>query len=348
MISQLSKLYVGFQELNEAYKLSLEKNKLLEENARQTNDRLERLERDFQVIKMENAQLKEQNVQLEEKISFASRYNDQIEVLIPQMNSFSQQMLQIRHRVGMMEKNYATVREEVTSTKASTSENYSQIMAELKRLHQQQEQQCTVALSQRSPFDCEVDFITSIEDRVFCLERRVHHLDHSYSELEHQLHTSFANTYNGDFLWRISEVHRRIQDAKNGRTTSIFSFPFCSGRNGYKMCIRAYLNGDGTGEGTHLSIFFALMKGEYDPLLQWPFDCQVSLILIDQTHKNHIVKQFTPDPQSNCFNRPVSEMNFASGCPRFAKLSVLDNPNYVKEDVMYIKTIVDTTKIFHP
>ena len=38
-------------------------------------------------------------------------------------------------------------------------------------------------------------------------------------------------------------------------------------------------------------------------------------------------------------------MNVGSGCPEFAKLSVLDDPSYVKDDVMYIKAIVDTSKI---
>ncbi len=46
-------------------------------------------------------------------------------------------------------------------------------------------------------------------------------------------------------------------------------------RNGYKMCIRAY---------------FVLVKGEYDPLLKWPFDNKVSLILIDQNHRKHVVQ----------------------------------------------------------
>lgn len=32
-----------------------------------------------------------------------------------------------------------------------------------------------------------------------------------------------------------------------------------------------YLNGDGTGKGTHLSLFFVVMKGDYDALLPWPF-----------------------------------------------------------------------------
>ena len=45
---------------------------------------------------------------------------------------------------------------------------------------------------------------------------------------------------------------------------------------GYKMCIRAYLNGDGIGYKTHFSVFFVLMKGEFDPLLKWPFEYKVS------------------------------------------------------------------------
>ncbi len=43
------------------------------------------------------------------------------------------------------------------------------------------------------------------------------------------------------------------------------------------MCVRAYLNGDGAGYKTHLSIFFVLMKGEYDPLLKWPFEHKVGI-----------------------------------------------------------------------
>ena len=51
------------------------------------------------------------------------------------------------------------------------------------------------------------------------------------------------------------------------------------------MCIRAYLNGDGIGYKTHLSIFFVIMRGEYDPLLKWPFEHKVSIILVDQNHR---------------------------------------------------------------
>ena len=187
-----------------------------------------------------------------------------------------------------------------------------------------------------------------IEKKYEDLERQVASLKVHVSELELQLQASLASTHNGSFLWRIPDLGRRKRDAIEEQVTSIYSPPFYTGRNGYKMCIRAYLNGDGMGYKTHLSLFFVLMKGEYDPLLKWPFDHKVSLILVDQSHRKHIVQTFKPTVESSSFQRPVSDMNVASGCPQFSKLSALDDENYVKDDVIFIKCIVDTSRIFHP
>ena len=109
------------------------------------------------------------------------------------------------------------------------------------------------------------------------------------------------------------------------------------------MCIEAYLNGNGTGYNTHLSLSF--MKGKYDPLLKWPFDYKVTLILVDQTHRRHIRHRFQPDRDNPSFQRSQSDRNVLYNFPQFAQLSVLDDGPYVKEDVMYIKCIFN---IFHP
>ena len=187
-----------------------------------------------------------------------------------------------------------------------------------------------------------------VEKKFEDLERQVASLKVHVSELELQLQASLASTHNGSFLWRIPDISRRRRDAIEERVTSIYSPPFYTGRNGYKMCIRAYLNGDGMGYRTHLSLFFVLMKGEFDPLLKWPFDYKVSLILVDQNHRKHIVQTFKPTAESSSFQRPVSDMNVASGCPQFSKLTALEDENYVKDDVIFIKCIVDTSRIFHP
>lgn len=47
------------------------------------------------------------------------------------------------------------------------------------------------------------------------------------------------------------------------------------------MCLRIYLNGDGTGRGSHLSLFFVVMRGHSDALLKWPFNQKVILIIMN-------------------------------------------------------------------
>ena len=199
-----------------------------------------------------------------------------------------------------------------------------------------------------------VDTLKAPMDRVLNLattfERENRALHTKLSELELQLQANSAGTYNGRFLWRIPEIKRRWNDAKSGRVTSLYSPPFYTGRNGYKLCIRTYLNGDGVGFGTHVSIFIVLMKGEYDNLMTWPFIHKVSLVIIDQDQKKHIVFVFKPSATSLSFQKPIDDMNTASGVPRFAETSILTNSEtgYVKDDVMFIQAIIDTSKIIHP
>ena len=130
-------------------------------------------------------------------------------------------------------------------------------------------------------------------------------------------------------------------------TVPITSRAFFTAQTGYKMCIGAYLNGNGSGYKTHLSLYFRLMKGEYDPLLKWPFDYKVTFILVDQTLRKPICCSFYPD-HSSSFHRPLFDSNDPYNLEQFTDLSILDDTHYVKEDVMYIKCLVDTRNIFHP
>ena len=258
-------------------------------------------------------------------------------------------------RLSTLEQNYGKLFTDVVTTKDSMSRACMQVDIFTNEIEKMKREYSSQGLrsGELVPYtnnssSYPLDYIKQVEEKVLEVERTINVLNVHHSELELQLQASLASTHNGAFLWRVPEMRRRIRDAKIGRITSIYSPPFYTGRNGYKMCIRAYLNGDGTGEGTHLSIFFVLMRGEYDPLLQWPFEHKVSLILVDQNQKKHLVQTFKPNIQSSSFQRPKSDMNVASGCPEFAKLSVLDDPNYVKDDVMYIKAVIDTSKILHP
>ena len=155
--------------------------------------------------------------------------------------------------------------------------------------------------------------------------------------------------YNGVLIWKIRDYKRRKQDAVSGRTLSLYSQPFYTSPFGYKMCARVYLNGDGMGKGTHMSLFFVIMKGDYDALLPWPFRQKVSLTLLDVTSsRKHMTDTFRPDPTSTSFRQPLSDMNIASGCPLFVAQSVLETPTYIKDDTLYIKVTVDVSDLSPP
>ncbi|OWK08613.1 TRAF5 [Cervus elaphus hippelaphus] len=150
--------------------------------------------------------------------------------------------------------------------------------------------------------------------------------------------------YNGKLIWKVTDYKLKKKEALEGHTVSIFSQPFYTSRCGYRLCARAYLNGDGSGKGTHLSLYFVVMRGEFDSLLQWPFRQRVTLMLLDQSgKKNHIMETFKADPNSSSFKRPDGEMNIASGCPRFVAHSTLENAKntYIKDDTLFLKVAVD-------
>ncbi|KAM3911258.1 TNF receptor-associated factor 1 [Leptodactylus fuscus] len=163
------------------------------------------------------------------------------------------------------------------------------------------------------------------------------------------LHVQMANleqtSYDGIFLWKISDLTRKCQDASTGRTVSLYSPAFYTARYGYKVSLRVYLNGDGAGRGTHISLFFTIMRGEYDALLSWPFKHKVTFMLLDQSNREHIIDAFRPDTMSISFQRPVSDINIASGCPLFCPLSKLQpaRSSYVRDDTMFIRCIIDTS-----
>ncbi|CAF3381416.1 unnamed protein product [Rotaria sp. Silwood2] len=151
-------------------------------------------------------------------------------------------------------------------------------------------------------------------------------------------------SYDGTLIWKITSFHEKMMDAQSERQTSIYSPPFYSSPTGYKMRARLYLNGDGNARRTHMSLFFVLMRGPNDAILKFPFNYKVTFCLYDQNpQQRHIIDSFRPDIKSNSFQRPRSEMNIASGIPKFFPLTMIQqegNP-YVRDDTMFIKVMVD-------
>ncbi|XP_066935352.1 TNF receptor-associated factor 4-like [Clytia hemisphaerica] len=150
-------------------------------------------------------------------------------------------------------------------------------------------------------------------------------------------------------IWRIDEFGRKMKEAKNGNTPTLFSPPFYTSRHGYRLAASLCLNGDGKGKGTHISAFISILKGAYDNLLKWPFSYRVSFYLLDQNNdpslRKHIRFSIKPNPCPD--NEPFLgqpkkiEKNASFGGAKFANQEEVESRTYVKDDVIYLKIAVD-------
>ena len=158
------------------------------------------------------------------------------------------------------------------------------------------------------------------------------------SDLELRITVLETTRHDGILIWKISEYNQRKNEAKMGKTVSLYSQPFYTSPTGFKMCGRVYINGDGSGKGSHLSFFFVLMKGEYDALQKWPFHRKTSLTLMDQEGgSSNITRTFEPERTNKSFQKPETNMNIASGIPCFVKHVDLEKPLYLKDDTIFLQ-----------
>ncbi|CAF2310377.1 unnamed protein product [Rotaria sp. Silwood2] len=244
-------------------------------------------------------------------------------------------------------------------TLSNNEENYSDIMDSVDMLAE--------GLSSLNDDNVRINYnVMQLHNNTLEQQNQIEQLKNSVAETSQFMHATQMNTnilqteieslrqmvmdltsqssHDGTFIWKITDIAKKINDSISERQTSVYSPPFYSSPTGYKMCMRLYFNGDGQARRTHLSLFFVLMRGDYDAVLAWPFSYKITFCLYDQTNnQKHIIDSFRPDIKSNSFQRPKSNMNIASGLPKFVPLAAIQQENnpYVRDDCMFIRCIVD-------
>ena len=190
--------------------------------------------------------------------------------------------------------------------------------------------------------------VETVQETIRKVERRIEAIKHRVAlrNFAEDMSQRLPPSYDGHLLWKINEFSRRRNRTVNGQQKAFTSPCFFTGPYGYKMRARIYLNGNGMGRGTHISVFFVVMRGQYDEILRWPFRQKVTFMLVDQDNVEHVIDAFRPDPNSSSFQRPRREENIASGCPLFCSLNQLNRHAYVREDTMFLRIIVDDVEDF--
>ena len=114
--------------------------------------------------------------------------------------------------------------------------------------------------------------------------------------------------------------------------SSWYSPPFYSHLGGYKMCLNVDANGCGKMEGTHVSVFVCLMKGEFDDDLTWPFNGDVVIQLKRKyLRKRELILSLDSD-DGKMVSKPTTERNNSIGYIAFISHRDLYTGNYLMND----------------
>ena len=115
---------------------------------------------------------------------------------------------------------------------------------------------------------------------------------------------------------------------------------FYTSPGGYKMCIRVVPDGEGSGCGTHVTVFAKLLEGAYDASLSWPFVGSVTFTLLNQlADDNHHSEIFEFTTRHN------ANIGRSWGKPQFISHSALShdpvkNTQFLKNDTYYFRVTV--------
>lgn len=146
----------------------------------------------------------------------------------------------------------------------------------------------------------------------------------------------------GQFTWRLEDIQEKVRQAQAGDSLEsvTYSPAFFSREAGYKLCLCVYPAGDNN-QG-FLSVYFVVMRGPYDAILQWPFQKQIHLSLLSCKGGHNIFKDIQPDPHLHYFHRPENSQNVGYGYPRFISLQRLlaRDSEYLENGCIFIRCII--------
>ena len=173
------------------------------------------------------------------------------------------------------------------------------------------------------------------------LNSKVINIEDQNLELNKTVADMEKKTLNGELLWKIDKLDFRMAQAKLGKVAALHSAPCYTKQYEYKYCVRLYLQGDGEGRGTHISIFFVVMKSEFDELLQWPMRKQVIIQLLNlRNEADSVIETFFSNTRLSSFQRPTENMNVAVEYPRLISIEQFLNRGFVKDNSTFIKVTV--------
>ena len=183
--------------------------------------------------------------------------------------------------------------------------------------------------------------------RLPCGEMKLHTLQQHNLVLENN--QAVAITVAPQYLYnQVPVVFISAFSEKEGANKMWYSSPFYTHNRGYKLRLDVYPNGYGIGFGSHLSVYAVLMRGDYDSELEWPFEGDIRVELLNwraENNHNQYLHNFPFNRHSSPKGKSTShvinrETAIGIGSPQFIShtdLAPTTNTEYLRVDYLKLR-----------
>ena len=168
------------------------------------------------------------------------------------------------------------------------------------------------------------------------LESRIQSLEEENLKLKHELLSVHTHLQIVPVNLVMEKFSSKINDEEKWTSQPFYTHP-----HGYKMCLNVDPYGVDIGEGTHISVFLKIMRGEFDNFLHWPFRGSITVVLLNQKgNEEHRVKtiNFNDNTPEECTRQVMlgERCDEGWGYTRFVTHRKL-NANFLKDDSLHFK-----------
>uniref|UniRef100_A0A1I8HTS4 MATH domain-containing protein n=3 Tax=Macrostomum lignano TaxID=282301 RepID=A0A1I8HTS4_9PLAT len=163
-------------------------------------------------------------------------------------------------------------------------------------------------------------------------------------DLDRNISLQEVGSSDGTLIWKIPFFKERT--TSTDYEPVLYSPLLFTDKFGYKLSAVVYLNGQGRGRGSHISLFARINKGPYDAALTWPFKNKVSFTLMNQSSpSDHLTRHIVPDGSSQ-FQRPTQPTGQLFGFEQFCPKDDLEPKGFLKDDTLFVKVQVAKSALF--
>ena len=207
--------------------------------------------------------------------------------------------------------------------------------------------------------NCPKGIITCEYSSVGCVKRMKREEQEEHNDQSLKQHLQFAvcriNTLQQNPNFKVFKLGGYSSKKVNNKSWS--SPSFYSSPGGYKLFLGVRVNGTGSGRGTHVSCFTYLSPGDYDDMLEWPFQGEVTIELLnqleDKNHEKYTIRYNELTSEDSKSRVAQGGRGGGWGCHKFVPHSELDyNPNsnclYLKDDCLYFRVTVHASSKTKP